>query len=428
MESEIVESVHHAIIPAECIDQYYPSERRNELQCFPSTVESRFRTDLPSLTFGSSATVVFNPAEGLQDIVLTAVLPAPTGSLYTNWALGKNWLARSIRQIGLRIGGSSLYYFTGDQLEVANYQDCEDSGKKDAVAQLGGSEILTLGAFASASARTASIYLKMPFNTISALQKSLPLPTDLLTQPVQILIETAPASEWFFPLAGALQSNLPTGFSSAQIQYKQVHLSDSAHQLARTHNMNEESLTYPLKYFQQTTFRTNVTGVTAFQDQQINLTGFRAGSVKWINLWAYQYADAAGAPVNVGQTGNWTALPRVQLSVNGLVYYDSKDNASQLLSLCELKTPATVTNSILADAGGGAASATPVASPWVRIPFAQVAEALSNETNTTLGLAISNSVVNVTIQFPVAGSYRVSASYEYVSELMFSRGSAEYVF
>jgi hypothetical protein len=430
MESEIVESVHHAVVPAECIDEYYASERRNEMQCFPSTVESRFRTDLPSLSFGSSSTVIFNPAGGLQDIVLTAVLPAPTGTVYTNWRLGKGWLSRAIRQIGLRIGGSSLYYFTADQLEIANLQDCEDSGKKDAVAQLAGSEILTIGAFASAAARTASVYIKLPFNSISALQKTLPLPTDLLTQPVQLLIETNPATDWFFPLAGALVSNLPTGFASAQIQYKQVHMTDAGHELARTHNMNEESYTLPLRYFQQTTFRTNVNNVQANTDTQINLTGFRAGSVKWINLWALQTFDGATppAPVNVGQSRNYASLPRVQLSVNGLVYYDSKDYAAQLLSLCELKTPATFSNSVLADAGGGVATATPVASPWIRIPFAQVAECLSNETNTTLGLAIANSVVNVTLQFPAAGSYQVSASYEYVSELMFSRGSCEYIF
>lgn len=424
MDSEIVESVHHAIVPAECVDEMYPSERRNEMQCFPSTVESRFRTDLPSLNFGSSVTVNFNPSDGLQDIVLTAVLPAPVvgGADYANWALGKGWLARAIRQIGLRIAGSSLYYFTGDQIQLANFQDCEDSGKKDAVANLAGSEILTNAAFADTTSRTASIYLKLPFNSISALQKTLPLPTDLLTSPLQILIETAPATDWFFPLAGALTTSLPTAFSSAQVQYKQVHLTDSGHQLARTHNMNEESLTYPLPYFQQTTFRTNTNNVSAFADTQLSLTGFRAGSVKWINLWAVQTKDASGNPVNVGQAGNWAALPRVQLSVNGIVYYDSKDNASQLLSLCELKTPATYANSILSDAGGGAASAQQVASSWIRIPFAQVAERHCNQTNTTLGLAISNSVVNVTIQFPVAGTYQVNASYEYVSELMFTRG------
>lgn len=105
MESEIVESVHHAIVPAECVDEYYPSEKRNEVQCFPTTVENRFRTDLPSLSFGSSATVVFNPMEGLQDIILTATLPAPSGTLYTDWALPRGWLSQMIRSVGIRIGG-----------------------------------------------------------------------------------------------------------------------------------------------------------------------------------------------------------------------------------------------------------------------------------------------------------------------------------
>jgi len=428
MESEIVESVHHAIIPAECRDEYYPSEKTNSVQCFPSTVESRFRVDLPALNFGSSSTIVFNPGEGLQDIVLTAVLPAPTGSLYTNWALPRGWLSQLIRQVGIRIGGSSLYYFTADQLEIATFQDCEDGQKKDAVWQLAGSEVLTLAGFASDAARTASVYIKCPWNSISALQKPLPLPTDLLTQPVQLLIETNPASQVFFPLAGALQSDLPSGFSSAQVQFKQVHMNDAGHQLARTHDMNSESLTYPLPYFQQTTFRTQVSA-SANQDVQINLTGFRSGSVKHINLWAIQVADGSGNPVNrPGNNRNYSQIGAVRLSVNGLVYYDSQKYGNQLWNLCELKTPGYFSNTVLADAGGGAASATPVATPWTRIPFAQVAQALANETNTTLGLAIANSVVNVSLQFPADGKYEIAASYEYVSELMFTRGSCEYVF
>ena len=105
MESEIVESVHHAVVPAECVDLYYPSEKRNEMQCFPTTVENRFRTDIPSTNFGSSSTVVFNPTEGLQDIILTLTLPAPTGSMYTNWALPRGWGSQFIRSLGIRIGG-----------------------------------------------------------------------------------------------------------------------------------------------------------------------------------------------------------------------------------------------------------------------------------------------------------------------------------
>ena len=324
---------------------------------------------------------------------------------------------------------ASLYYFTGDQLEIANFQDCEDSGKKDAVWALAGSEIVSLAGFSQVSARTASVYIKCPWNSISALQKPLPLPTDLLTQPLQLVIEWSPATDVFFPLAGALASNLPSRFDSAQIQYKQVHMADAGHLLARTHNMNENSLTYPLPYFQQTTFRTEVRGVQAFQDVNINLTGFRAGSVKRINLWALQTADASGNIVNGGgNKRNYSQFAGVRITVNGLVYYDSSAYSYQLWDLCELKVPGMFANTVLTDAGGGNALATPVATPWVRIPFSQVAETLANETNTTLGLPIANSVVNAVLQFPAAGTYVISASYEYVSELMWSKGTTDYIF
>ena len=427
MESEIVESVQHAITPAKCVDQYYPGSHNTSIQCFPTTVENRFRADLPSLSFGATNTVTFNPTEGLGDIVLTATLPAPSGSLYTNWALPRGWLSQMISQVGIRIGGSSLYYFTQDQLEIATFTDCEDGQKKDAVWALAGSEILNLASYADAQARTASVYIKCPWNSISALQKPLPLPTDLLTQPVQLLIQFKRADEVFFPLAGALASNLPTGFSSASVQYKQVHMSDAGKLLARRVNMNDSALTYPLRTFQQTTFRTTLSGVSANTDVQINLTGFRSGSVKSIDIWALQVKDGSGADVNVGNGRNYSQILNARLSVNGLVYFDGRDNSAQMWNLCDMKTAGYFTNSVLTDASG-AATATPVASPWVHIPFSQVAQVLANESNVTLGLPIANSVVNLTVQLPAAGTYVLSASYNYVSELMFSKGSCEYVF
>jgi hypothetical protein len=427
MNAESAESILHAITPGPTVDMYYPGESNMEKQAFPSTVENRFISDLPSLNFGATSTIIFNPMEGLGDIVLTATLPAPANTLYTDWALGKGWLSRMIDSIGIRVGGSSLYYFTGDQLEIATFKDCEASGKKNAVWELAGSEILTLGAFASEQARTASIYIKCPWNSISALQKPLPLPTDLLSQPLQYLIRMKRADEVFFPLAGALAANLPTGFQSASVQFKQVHLTDTGHQLARRVNMNEEALSFPLPYFQQTTFRTTVSA-TVGQDVQINLTGFRAGSVKSIDIWALQVADGAGVPVNVGNDHNWSQILDATLAVNGLRYYQTAQASSQLWALCDLKSPAYVDNTVLADAGGGAASAAPAAMPWVTVPFAQVSEVLANEHELATGLSIANSVVNLSLKLPATGRYVISCSYNYVSSLLFSKGTAEYVF
>jgi hypothetical protein len=429
MQAEIVESVQHSITPGECQDLAYPGKTNTETQCFSTTVENRFTAGLPALNFGASSTLTFNPSELLGDIVLTMTLPAPMGTMYDNWALPRGWGSQFISQLGIRIGGSSLYYFTGDQLEIQTFEDCEDSGKKNAYWQLAGAELLDAADFVSAQNRTASVYIKCPWNSISALQKPLALSTDLLTQPIQLIIQTARAQDVFFPLAGAASADLPSGFESAVVRYKQYHFQDSGHQLARRVDMNTHALTYPLRQFQQTTFRTTV-NATAGQPVQINLTGFRAGSVKNITLWALQVDDGASppVPVNVGNGRNYSQILSAQLSVNGLIYYDTQSAESQLWALCDLKTPGYVENTVLSDAGGGVASATPSTIPWVHIPFAQPHEVPANESELVMGLPIANSVVNVTLSLPSTGKYVISASYQYLASLMFSRGSAEYVF
>lgn len=426
MNSEIVESVLHSVTPSECKDLYYPGEENSDSQCFPSVVDNRYYQDLASKSWGSTSVVTLNPDQGVQDIVLTLTLPAPTGSMYTNWTLARGWGALAIKQIGLRIGGSSLYYFTGDQILVDNLTDCEDTGKKNALLALAGSEITSLAGYNSIVNRTAYVYLKMPFNTVSALQKQLPLPTDLLTQPLQLLVELKNATEVFVPVSNgqtqASISDLPSGFDSASVNFKQVHLSDSSHLLARRENMNEKMLSFPLRYFTQTAFRTTVSA-SAGQEVQINLTGFRSGSVKHIDLWAVKTSDVA-----TGQGWKFANVSNVRLSVNGLVYYDSRVGNSQMWALCDRKTPASVDTTVLADATNGTATATPSTMPWTVIPFSQVSEPGANHNELALGLNIMNSVVNLSVVLPEDGQYVISASYHYASNLLFTKGSCEYVF
>jgi hypothetical protein len=76
------------------------------------------------------------------------------------------------------VGNSSLYYFTGDQLFLANLADAEDSAKRDLITSLGGQACLAAD-FATAEKRRAYVVLKCPWTTVSAQEKSLPLPTDL---------------------------------------------------------------------------------------------------------------------------------------------------------------------------------------------------------------------------------------------------------
>jgi hypothetical protein len=178
--AEASESIMHAITPSECKDLYYPGKENSEIQCFPVITDNRFYVSLPSLNQGATNTIIFNPTQGLSDIVLTASLPPASVAVpYTGWAFPRGWLALMVDQVALRVGGSSLYYFTGDQIFIDTLTDCEDSGKKQAVMDVAGSELLVPTDFVAGPSLGASIYLKMPFNSISALQKTLPLPTDL---------------------------------------------------------------------------------------------------------------------------------------------------------------------------------------------------------------------------------------------------------
>ncbi len=424
MNSEIVESVQHAVTPGECQDMYYPGKGNSELQCFPSTVENRFYAGLPALSGGGTSTIIFNPDQGLSDIVLTASLPPQAGSLYTNWALPRGWLYSCIDTIALRIGGSSLYYFASDQLLVDILTDCEDSGKKNDVLALGGAECKDLPAFQVASNLTAYAYIKLPFNSISALQKPLPLPTDLLTQPVQILITWKQFSQVFFNANSGVASDLPTAFSSASVNFRQTHLNDAGHLLARRVDMNSMALTYPLRYFAQTVFRTNVTvaGVTAADlTTQINLTGFRSGSLKYIDLWAILASD-----LNGGNPFNWKPLTDLQLSVNGLIYSQTNANNNQLWSMCDRRTSATVENTVVGV--GSPAVYTGANSPWTVVSLGQVDQPQAFESELALGLNIQNSVVNLRVTLPAAGTYVLSAAYHYAASLLFSKGSCDYVF
>ena len=375
--------------------------------------------------------------QGLSDIVLTAVLPPSTGESgpgsWAGYAMPRNWLGAMIAQVALRVGGSSLYYWTGDQILIDTLTDCEESGKKQAVMNLGGGELLKRADFAGALSNvqpglTGSIYIKMPFNSISALQKTLPLNTDLLTQPVQILITFKQFSEvayWYGGDSGPVPSNLPTQFQRAQVNFRKTTLQNSEHLLSRREDMLKKALTIPLRYFAQTTFRTNVTA-SAGQANTINLTGFRSGSVKYIDIWA---TPISGGAVPAGSNWNFVPFTNVKLLINGLVMYDSQDSNNAMWSLCERKTPAQVDTTTLTDAGDhNSAVASPSVMPWCVIPFAQLSEPMAYESDVVSGFPIQNSVINLSVTFPDSGDYQISSAYHYSASLVATRNTMEYVF
>lgn len=424
MNQEISEAIQHSIIPGDCVDLYYPGVENAKKQCFPTYVENRYYQDLPSKSFGSSSTLLFNPDQGLGDMVLTVTLPAPSSALtYANLGLPMGWGYNLIDSLGIRIAGSSYYTFTGDQLLVAVLSDCEDSGKRNALMALGGQALTDPDDFADVNKRTAYIYVKCPWNSVSAQEKPLPLPTDLLTQPVQFVLKMKTAASVFFQNGAAV---LPTELASASANFRQVHMMDGGNLLARREDMNVKAISYPLRYFQNTTF-TTVQEVSAGVPVQLNLTGFRQGSLKSIDMWIVKQTDLAA-----GNAWNWVAPSDVNLKINGLVYYDTREQSAQMWSLIDRKTAASVDTFVLS-AGATGINVDNIAAQWTNIPFAQHTEQLADgesENVVALGVPLQNSVVNISVKLPaeLSGFYQFNFSYNYVSSLMFSRGNCEYVF
>jgi hypothetical protein len=113
--------------------------------------------------------------------------------------------------------------------------------------------------------------------------------------------------------------------------------------------------------------------------------------------------------------------------VNGLIYFDAQTGEQQLWNLVDRKTSASWNADVL-DGTGAAWVSTPSVSSWVMVPFAQHSEVLANESELVHGLSIMNSIVNVNINLPAGSTYTVYAEYLFNSTLLFSRGTAEYVF
>jgi hypothetical protein len=421
----------------------YPGATNTAVQCFSALTDNRFTISLPSTNQGSTSQLIFNPAQGLSDIVVTATLPPQSGTLYVGYAFPQGWLAGMVNTVALRIGGSSLYYWTGAQILVDTLQECENGNKQQAVFNLAGSALGTVTtavapvasvtAFpsdATSPLLSASFFLKMPFNTISSMMKTLALPTDLLTQPVQILITWKNFSDIAFKFQAttlASSQSLPTAFANCSARFRQTTLVNSEHLLARREDMNSKMLVYPLRSFCQTEFTTVATSV-AGTPFPINATGLRSGSIKWIDVYVT-------SPAVTGAGNNWNFVPisQLQFLVNGLIYYDSASSDSQMWNLCDSPVALTVnttgyTSSASPISNITTLTATTSAMPWYRIQLGQRPVALAYENEMSLGLNIANSVCNLNLTVPVSEAVTVRLVYHYACNLIFTKGTAEYLF
>ena len=416
-------SAQNLVRTGEIHDLYYADAANQLIQAIPVEYDTRFTSDFSNKSSGVSVFTI-PPNMGVRHVLIVLGYSANdiSGQLGAR-SLERGWGYKALAQgISFRIGGSSQYFLNGAQLLARNLRLCRTQSQRDAILSLGGNECKVAADFQKDQ------FAYIPVSIWCAPgedELQLPLPTDLLSQQVQITAQLSPASQFFSaPLTGVgapADVALPVAFSTAFFQIEQLVMNDRGMAMANSgKDMTNAIYTMPLPTFDQQ--EVLIPMAAGGLSQSLVLTGFRAGQVKKLQIWLTKDSDPAN-------TLAWYAPKAVQALYAGLIYANYTNGSSQIWNLLDGTAPAAVNQSLLAPNGGGTAwTSTPVLSQWAELPFGQPSGSDYEADIYTRGKEITNGIINLQITAPDASAYTLHVVYVYNCSVAFSRGTADLVF
>ena len=340
------------------------------------------------------------------------------------YSLLPSGLDREVKKYAERQGRND--FLSGQQLLQAALRKCPNASSRDDLFNLGGTAAAA-GAGAAgdfAVRQRAYIWLPLPHTIPTAEGKLPPLPTDLLTQQVQVTCELYPIASIFSAAAGAT-GTAPTSLSTAEFQVQQVIMDDQSSLLARRVDMTTHALSYPIEFTQQE----SVIPLANAVGQSVSLTGFRSGEVRNIQCWITKDGDTSG---NIKNPWKWYAPEDVVMTYAGEIFARFDRGSAALWNLVNGRQSPAVNEVLVADAGGGACSiTTPFLGRWLELPFAQTYDPLTAHSMYTAGKPITNGIVQLQFNLPqdlaAAADLKLHVSYNYNGVLTFSQGTCDYV-
>jgi len=455
-------SVQELVRDGQHHDLYYYDSSNMFTQSRPTLTNNKFIQNFVSPNSGVNQ-LIFSPDQGMSDVIVGFELQSgpDVAAPYVNYALARGWGYSMIRQIAVRYGGSSQYFWSGGQMLMENVIDMQDAVSRDALYRYGGDALMGINPITAGSndfairGAQAQCYINLPHNTPNGDGlKMNPLPTELLRQPVLVQVEMEDTRVVFSgnATAGTTPIAVPNGpLSNAYFQVKQVRMINSEDLLTSHHEPSKISYTLPLKYFAQQEYTLQlpssvVSGSTA-NKTTVNLTGFRNGGVRTIVLWLTNSADTPSlgtlstSTCRVYNPAQWYLPENNTISINGEIFYTNRGKASLLLDLVNNKQPNELsTTEYVVSAGptypvgnllpaqGGATS------QYLKCDFSQVNDAVFGVNMLVSGKSITNSIVNYEFSIPAnatalpSNSWVLHALYLYNSSLVFAGGNCEYVF
>lgn len=271
MESSLTESVQQMVRPGKCVDIYYPDPETAKKQCFRTCVNTRYVQNFTSTTAGGTSTFTIPPNNGLQDCVLVFEIAALSGANANGLGLNRGWGYALIKSISYRYGGSSQYFLTGQQVLNETIRNAANNGARDDILALGG-QAVDGSATGLQRVQRAYVWLPLPHCIPSAEGKLPPLPTDLLTQQIQIQVELYPLASIFSVAGGSTGNPSAAVLSLAELQVQQVLLENQGDALARRVDMTTNALSYPISFVQQEV-TIPLPNAAAGSTQNVTLTG-----------------------------------------------------------------------------------------------------------------------------------------------------------
>jgi hypothetical protein len=202
--------------------------------------------------------------------------------------------------------------------------------------------------------------------------------------------------------------------------------------LARRVDLSSKAYAFPCEFVQQKSV-INLVNSTAPQTQV--LTGFRAGSVKSIQIWLTDLADVQTTSLGsvTGFNPNKLQVPvSVEMLYAGDVYARYNNGVGQLFNLINGNKASAFDLAVVSVGAGPTVDAPlPYLSQWLELPFAQ--PLCDEDAHYILmhGRTITNGIINLNnIVVPYASSvgWQLNISYVYTTTLLFSQGSCDYVF
>ena len=438
-------STQDMVRSGDAVDLYYYDHDNNKKQAFPTTINTKYvQAFQNSLSQGGSSVFTIPPNNGVQDVVLEFQMNA-TGITNGGLGLPRGWGYSLIKQVSFRYGGSSQYFLTGDQILQNALRRQPSRATADDVLTLGGNSVVCAGNTGdwTATAQTALVVLTLPHATPSGVGKANPLPSDALTQQIQITVEMYPPW-WITQTATAYAGTAPSAsnvsLAVAQFQVQQVMLNNQGDALARRVDLATNAYGFPCEFVQQ---RQQIPLASGAGSQSVVLTGFRSGEVKSIQCWltrtseqgyisgnlANQHGSYANSLTPLNMPFNWYLPSSITMTYAGDVYARFEYSSSPLWNLINGNKVPAVDSLITSSQAANNLTQTAGLSYWVELPFAQTMIDEDSHHILVHGKPITNGIVNLQITPPSSQTdWVLNVSYVYNSTLLFSQGTCDYVF